>query len=160
MKKYQPLSERLAGHQGAEWQASFAEIEEVLGSPLPKLARSGHAWWTDGDKPHAKSWSQHGFQAHVDPDAARVSFRRGDVAAAPVAAVLQPVGEIPAEQVTAEPSAPAPKPPSALLAPSGDASAAPKPAPSPFGAIALVAGAVAVVAGLGALIVRGLGRRA
>ena len=39
MSKYHPLSERLKGHGQDDWQASFAEIEEVLGFPLPKSAR-------------------------------------------------------------------------------------------------------------------------
>ncbi|MCR5880979.1 hypothetical protein [Phenylobacterium sp. J367] len=161
MKKYQPLSERLAGHEGPEWQASFAEIEEVLGFPLPKVARSGRAWWADAEKPHAKTWSQHGFQAHVDPGAAKVSFRRSDIAAAPVAAVLAPVGEIAAEQVKAEPESEPPKPPSAALAPSTPgAPPAPKAGVPALGIAALVAGGVALLAGMGALAARRFGRRA
>lgn len=55
MSKYAPLSQRLQRHRGDEWRASFAEIEEVLGFPLPKGARTGKSWWSDAEKPQAKA---------------------------------------------------------------------------------------------------------
>jgi hypothetical protein len=56
MSRYQLLTERLAGHPEPEWRASFAEIEEVLGFPLPRAARRGAAWWLDDGKPHVRAW--------------------------------------------------------------------------------------------------------
>ena len=49
MSKYKPLSERLSRHKADRWSASFAELEEVLGFPLPKAARDQNAWWRGGD---------------------------------------------------------------------------------------------------------------
>jgi hypothetical protein len=76
MSKYQSLSVRLSGHPGDEWRASFAEIEEVLGFPLPKAAQS-RAWWANtGDKPHSRAWTAHGWRAEMDQASGAVTFRR------------------------------------------------------------------------------------
>jgi hypothetical protein len=157
MSKYQPLSERLGGHPGDEWRASFAEVEEVLGFPLPKGARSGKAWWSnDLDKPHSRAWSGHGWEAgDVDTTAGLVTFRRSAVSPAAVEAVLEPAGDL----GLAEPldALGAPSPPSAELMPTSPAAEVqPKRGPP---AAALIAASVAVVAGLGALLVRGVVRR-
>jgi hypothetical protein len=80
MGKYDPLSTRLAGHAGPDWRASFAEIEEVLGFPLPKSARAHRAWWgneVSPHQPHKKAWLDHGWHAEdVDQAAELVTFRR------------------------------------------------------------------------------------
>jgi hypothetical protein len=80
MSKYDPLSARLARHSGPEWRASFAEIEEVLGFPLPKSARTGRTWWkNDAAQPHAQAWTGSGWEAgDVDHAAGKVTFRRKD----------------------------------------------------------------------------------
>lgn len=77
MSKYQPLYERLAGQTGDEWRASYAEIEALLGFPLPKAARSGQAWW-----------AKRGFVARADASTGEVTFRRGDVSPAALQAVM------------------------------------------------------------------------
>lgn len=124
MSKYEPLSRRLRGHPADEWRASFSEIEDVLGFPLPKTARTSRSWWGNAeDKPHAKAWTGSGWAAgDVDPAAGLVTFRRGDIAPATVEAVLDPVGEIPAERL---PKTRRPKPPAAEL---GDKAPAANPA--------------------------------
>jgi hypothetical protein len=173
MSKYQPLSDRLRGHPADEWRASFSELEDVLGFPLPKGART-RAWWdADGAKPHSRSWSAQGWQAHeVDPALGLVTFRRGGISPAVVEAVagLQPVGDLSGIE---PPESSLPGPPSAAL--SGAPSlksltqdpAEDEPAASErwtarttriVGATALAAGA-ALVAGIGALAVRAVGRR-
>jgi hypothetical protein len=78
MSKYNPLSARLAGHAGPEWRASFAEIEEVLGFPLPKGARSGRVWWQNtGAQPHQRAWTTGGWVVgDVDHTTGLVTFRR------------------------------------------------------------------------------------
>jgi hypothetical protein len=78
MSKYNPLSARLSGHAGPEWRASFAEIEEVLGFPLPKGARSGAVWWRNtGAQPHQRAWTGAGWEAaHVDHAQGLVTFRK------------------------------------------------------------------------------------
>lgn len=158
MSKYQPLSDRLSGHEGPEWEASFAEIEEVLGFPLPKGAKAGRAWWADADKAHARSWSRHGFAAHPDPTQARVTFRRS------AAAERLGPGGTPEAQLKPKPS----------LAPSGRAELSPDaasgvevtaspggpPKANVIGPAALVAAGLALVAGVGALLMKTVGRRA
>lgn len=149
MSKYNPLSDRLAGHPANEWQASFAEIEEVLGFPLPKSARTGKSWWSGVDKPHAKAWSTHGFEADVDHARSLVTFRRSGAAApAVVETVLPAIGE--RAEATARPPATV-----ATQAPASDDAGRHR----TIGMAALAAGGVAVVAGLGALLMKGLRRR-
>jgi hypothetical protein len=150
MSKYAPLSQRLQRHRGKEWRASFAEIEEVLGFPLPKGARSGKAWWSDADKPHVKAWS--GWQAHdVDHEKGRVTFRRSAVSPAAVeaAAGLAPVGDL---SGAAPPEAlKSPAPPSSALAP---AEPAPAKGVNPYILGGLIAGGVVAIASVAALVWR------
>lgn len=163
MSKYEPLSRRLRGHPADEWRASFSEIEDVLGFALPKSARQHRAWWANeanANHPHKRSWLAHGWQTQdVDQAAGLVTFRRGDIAPAAVAAALDPVGEIPAERMP-KPA----KPPAAALAPppakprsprTDDAvenfAAASRLTAHPVALVAGVAAAVTVVAGLGLL---------
>ena len=133
MSKYDPLSARLAGHAGPEWRASFAELEKVLGFSLPKSARTSKAWWK---APHSRAWTESGWEAaEVDQGAGLVTFRR---AATPG----------PAENDAAPPPAVTDEP---WILKRLD--------PSPKWGVALVAGSVALVAGLGALAIRGMLRR-
>ncbi|HEY2750349.1 DUF7662 domain-containing protein [Phenylobacterium sp.] len=137
MSKYNPLSARLAGHAGPEWRASFAELEEVLGFPLPKSARTGKAWWkNDAKAPHAGAWTAGGWEAlDVDQAAGLVTFRK----IAPVEAAV----------ARAHPAEPTDDTPAILKR--LDA--------SPSWGLAIVAGGLALAAGLGALAIGGLLRR-
>ena len=131
MSKYDPLTKRLASQKGGEWKASFAELEKLLGAPLPKTARTGKAWWkSDAATPQAKAWA--GWRAEPGKDA--VVFRR----TAPPAS----------ESKAVEPASSEDTPP--ILK---------RLEVSPGWGMALVAGGVAVVAGLGALAFRALGRK-
>ncbi|THD62292.1 hypothetical protein [Phenylobacterium sp.] len=78
MSKHNPLSARLAGHAGPEWRASFAELEALLGFPLPKAARTGKAWWkNDAASPHGRAWAQAGWAAEdIDHAQGLVTFRK------------------------------------------------------------------------------------
>jgi hypothetical protein len=155
MSKYRPLSERLAGHEGPEWRASFAEVEEVLGFPLPKTARSGRSWWSAADKPHARAWSQHGFEADVDHGEGTVTFRRGGFV--PSGAEAPPE----APDASADYSLDVPPPPAERLQLTSTEVIDVKPGRkiTTVGIAALATGAVAIVAGVGALVVRGMRRR-
>ena len=126
MSKYDPLTRRLAAQKGETWRASFAELETLLGAPLPKTARTGKAWWkSDAETPQAKAWA--GWQAQVDDKG--VAFRRAPGAA------------------------PAPQTPAVAPVETGDDTPPilKRLEVSPGWGMALVAGGVAVVAGLGAL---------
>jgi len=141
MSKYKPLSDRLAGHGADHWRASFAEIEEVLGFPLPKSARSGGAWWGDAKR----SWRDHGWRADdIDHAGGYVTFKRdGQTTAAVAESIVMP------EATEAEPTGPA-------------IGALPRrPLPQMRGARAaapIVAG-VAVLAGVAALVARTVMKR-
>ena len=128
MSKYRPLSDRLSLYDGDEWRATFAEIEGVLGSSLPKAAQQA-AWWIGtAEKPHQRVWLDHGWRvADVDKVAGVVTFRRDS--GAPESPPLTSVEETEA----------AAKPDQAKLA---------------LGAPALIGGAVALVAGLGVFAVK------
>ena len=128
MSKYRPLSDRLSLYDGDEWRATFAEIEGVLGSSLPKAAQQA-AWWVGtAEKPHQRVWLDHGWRvADVDKVADAVTFRRDS--GAPESPPLTSVVETEA----------AAKPDHAKLA---------------LGAPALIGGAVALVAGLGVFAVK------
>ncbi|RAK60615.1 hypothetical protein DJ021_12760 [Phenylobacterium hankyongense] len=151
MSKYQPLSDRLTGHPEDEWRASFAELEEVLGFPLPKGARSGRAWWAnDLAKAHSRAWAAHGWAVgDIDHAAERVVFRRGAASgqALQKAAGLEPLQDR-AGSTGVQPAV------TKVVS-----KATPQPAAINHRALriaALVAGGAAVVAGVAALVVRGL----
>lgn len=84
MSKYKPLSDRLARREADTWSASFAELEEVLGFPLPKSARDQNAWWMGGDKPHHEAWKGVGWRVEaIDRIAQTVVFARDPGAETP-----------------------------------------------------------------------------
>lgn len=134
MSKYRPLSDRLSLYDRDEWRATFAEIEEVLGAPLPKSAQQASWWAGTAEKPHHRAWLDHGWQvAQVDKAAGAVIFRRERPAQAAPTLAVETVSEAATERDQAKPA---------------------------LGATALVGGAVALVAGLGVLAVKMLkGRR-
>ncbi len=132
MSKYDPLTKRLAAAKGGEWKASFAELEKLLGAPLPKIAKTGKAWWkSDAATPQAKAFA--GWDA--EPGKAGVVFRR--------------TGAAPAQSKAAETVPTSDDTPTILK----------RLEVSPGWGMALVAGGVAVVAGLGALAFRAIGRK-
>ena len=136
MSKYRPLSDRLSLYDGDEWRATFAEIEGVVGSSLPKAAQQAAWWMGTADKPHQRVWLDHGWRvADVDKVAGAVTFRREREAqeTSPPTSVVESVSEALAKPVQAKPA---------------------------LGATALIGGAVALAAGLGVFAVKMLkGRR-
>lgn len=100
MSKYKPLSDRLAGHGSHEWRASFAEIEEVLGFPLPKSARSSGSWWGDSKR----AWREHGWRADdIDHSGGYVTFKRdGQTTAAVAESIVMPEVSQAEEPLTAD----------------------------------------------------------
>lgn len=155
MSKYKPLSDRLSGHEAPEWRASFAELEEVLGFPLPKGARSGRAWWGD-DK---RGWREHGWRADdIDHAGGYVTFKRDGQTTAAVAESVVGMDE-PQTEVEATHGATAPPLPPGQAVAMG---AMPRATLGPMrraGAAAPIVAGVAVVAGLAALVARTVMRR-
>lgn len=179
MSKYQRLADHLSGHTAREWRGSFTDVEQVLGAPLPKTARSGVAWWAnDETKAQAKAWLAAGWQVmDVDPKAGTVAFLKTE-AAKPARRKAAPKA--------AAPKAAAPRkaaPEKAALEQSSPAKAAPQPEPQPEPAPELAArpsadgepaflqrlpggnktavagGIAAAVLGVGALIARAILRK-
>ena len=80
MGKYEPLAAHLSEERENVWTATFAQIEAVLGFPLPPSAHKYREWWGNqrgGGHSQAKGWQEAGWQVwRVDLPAKRVEFRR------------------------------------------------------------------------------------
>jgi len=80
MGKYQPLADFLKDFRGEEWDASFAEIERILGFRLPPSAHEHRAWWANQFKGHhsqAKGWIDAGWVTReIDQRRGRIRFER------------------------------------------------------------------------------------
>jgi hypothetical protein len=78
--KYEPLAERLRREPKDSWAATFAEVEETLGFPLPASARTYREWWANqrgGGHSQTKGWQDAGWQVwRVDIPGERVTFHR------------------------------------------------------------------------------------
>lgn len=65
MGKYEPLAKFLSRRIGDDWDASFAEIEDILDFPLPPSARKHASWWGNsyrGNHSQAKGWIPAGWE--------------------------------------------------------------------------------------------------
>ena len=79
MSKYEALTKFLAARKEARVQMDFADIEAVLGFPLPKSARHYRPWWANSGHGHvqARAWLEAGFESsEVDLEAERLVFER------------------------------------------------------------------------------------
>ena len=80
MGKYEPLASRLNAQCEDSWEASFHEVEQVLGFPLPASARRHREWWANqrgGGHSQAKGWQDAGWRVwRVDLAGETVTFRR------------------------------------------------------------------------------------
>lgn len=89
MGKYEPLSKHLESASASEWSATFAQVEQVLGFPLPPSARRHREWWSNqagAGHSQARGWQDAGWQVwKVDLAAERAIFRRVDRGASSVA---------------------------------------------------------------------------
>ena len=80
MGKYEPLSRYLAGVDEDSWDASFGEIERILGFSLPASAHDHRAWWANnrrGNHSQTEGWLGAGWETReVDQARKRVRFGR------------------------------------------------------------------------------------
>jgi hypothetical protein len=78
--RYDPLRRYLAGRSEPVVQLSFAEIERMIGGPLPASARRHRPWWANersGSHVHASAWMGAGRRtANVDLNVGTVDFVR------------------------------------------------------------------------------------
>src|SRR5215210_2639072 len=89
-RKYEPLRAYLAGQPAdvGEVTLRLAEIEAIVGAPLPATARLG-SFWANGRlglriSPQARSWRAAGWRvARTLPP--RITFRRLDSTPSPLA---------------------------------------------------------------------------
>jgi hypothetical protein len=78
-RKYEPLEKFLASQRHNEVPMTFAEVEQVLGRPLPHSAAKHRPWWANETRGHvhAKAWLGAGYEtANVDMAAKKLVFRR------------------------------------------------------------------------------------
>lgn len=78
MGKYEPLTSYLADRETAEVPLTFAEIERIIGAPLPP-SKQYPAWWSNNPSNNVmtRAWLQAGFQTErVDVARERLVFRR------------------------------------------------------------------------------------
>src|SRR5687768_2387641 len=75
MSKYQDLTIHLANMEENVWEASFEEIEEVLGTPLPESARQYPAWWANQNRAQSRAWEGAAWKTkRVDLGKQKVTF--------------------------------------------------------------------------------------
>lgn len=79
MSKYDPLKHHLKASRADRVPMSFADLERVLGFPLPPSSRKHRAWWANnpGNHVNAQAWHEAGYRAEdVDLEDARLVFVR------------------------------------------------------------------------------------
>lgn len=80
MSRYEPLAQFLRDRNDAVWEASFEEVEQVLGFPLPPSAYRHSAWWANQQgKGHSQviGWAGAGWRKRrVDLIQKYVEFER------------------------------------------------------------------------------------
>lgn len=79
MPKYTPLEAYLENQRLAEVSMTFANVERVLGAPLPRSAFEHRPWWANETHGHvhAKAWLNAGYEtAQVDMEGRKLVFRR------------------------------------------------------------------------------------
>lgn len=80
MGKYEPLGDHLRTLPDDRWNASFDEIEHILGFRLPNSARDHRAWWSNhsgGNHSQAAVWVEAGWETRdVDQARQHVRFER------------------------------------------------------------------------------------
>ncbi|MTI44604.1 hypothetical protein JM93_02471 [Roseibium hamelinense] len=79
MSKYDPLREHLARLDDVVWAAKLGDVEEILGSGLPKSAREHRTWWANsgGSLVHQNAWLDAGWRVErTDLTRDVVVFRR------------------------------------------------------------------------------------
>ena len=77
MSKYDALGKHLAAGSETTWRATFAQIEAVLGFPLPRSAYAYPAWWSNDatGHSHSRAWLEAGWKTQgVDLHNQQVTF--------------------------------------------------------------------------------------
>lgn len=78
---YLSLHKYLAERYASVAVLTFAQVEDLLGSPLPEAARRDPAWWTSDDEhnvEYSNSWRLASRRAVANLTAQTVTFERTD----------------------------------------------------------------------------------
>ena len=94
MGKYEPLRRYLESQSADSVNTNFAELEAILGFPLPQSAYKHQAWWANeahGSHSHSRSWQDAGWETSlVNTSRRTVRFqKRGPRRSPKVAAASQ-----------------------------------------------------------------------
>ena len=104
--EYDRLGSHLRRRSGPIWQASFADIEAIMGTPLPASARRHNAWWanqTGRGHSQARAWQEAAWRTRrLDLKAGKVDFERVGRLAPAIQAVLGAQPEEPDGDLFAE----------------------------------------------------------
>jgi hypothetical protein len=104
MSKYMPLARHLRQLRGQEWQATFDDVEAVLGFSLPQSAFLYQAWWANQQgmgHSQTRGWQDAGWRtADLDLERRRVRFVRDPAARSMV--MDSGAGDPPATRDTAQ----------------------------------------------------------
>jgi len=79
MAKYEKFGPFLARQRAPKIKMAFAEIERVLGSPLPASAYKHRPWWSNNPSNNAltKAWLEAGYETtQVDMEHRHLVFQR------------------------------------------------------------------------------------
>ena len=75
MSKYFNLTTHLAGLDENVWEASFEEIQNILGMPLPPSAYQYPAWWANQGRAQSLAWQGAAWETRrVDLKNEKVTF--------------------------------------------------------------------------------------
>jgi hypothetical protein len=74
---YRPLFDHLAGETADAVTYTFAQVERIIGRPLPSAARNYNAWWGNDGRGQAQAWMAAGRRTcDVDRGKETVTFVR------------------------------------------------------------------------------------
>ncbi len=76
--EYLPLHKYLAGRYADALVLTFAQMEDLLGFPLPGVAHAEASWWANDEATslHSRAWTQAARRATPNLGAAIVLFER------------------------------------------------------------------------------------
>ena len=86
MSKYSPLTDHLSKNGSSLISMRFAEIERVIGRPLPPSSREHRAWWSNNPSNNVmtKAWLAAGYETEqVDISGEKLVFRKQSYRAPP-----------------------------------------------------------------------------
>jgi hypothetical protein len=74
--RYRPLADHLAASTETDLTLTFAEIEAIIGGPLPVTAMVAPSWWSNTTTDYTGLWRALGWRAHLEQRSHRVHFVR------------------------------------------------------------------------------------